>query len=207
MGRMAVRLTVLMAVTAVVAIGAQASLTRADADAMAVKVQNIYVRGEVPPVPPPPGAPATAPLRTSFTQREANAYFVHYGPQFLPEGLVDPRVTIGSRNQVAARGIVDLDRIRTAKERGWLDPLAYVSGKVEVTFAGRVFAANSVGVIQFVSATVGGVSVSESVLQELLTFYTVTPESPRGFRLGEPFELPSNIRAVELQPGAATVVQ
>ena len=186
----------------VVALTAQ-GLTKQQADSMAVKVQAIYVRGELPP-----GAgTAPAPLRTSFSQQEANAYFHHYGPQFLPAGLVDPRVAIADASRVQARAVVDLDRVRTAKHRGWLDPLAYVTGSVEVTLAGRLFAANGVGVIRFESATVGGVDVSESVVQELISFYTVTPENPRGFRLGEPFDLPSNIRAVQMAAGAATVVQ
>lgn len=179
------------------------SLSRDEADAMAAKVQSIYVRGTLPSIPDQPSPTVT----TAFTEREANAYFVHYGAEFLPEGLVNPRVTIAGGNRVSARAVVDLDRVRTAQARGWLDPLGYVSGTLEVTLSGRLFAANKVGVIQFESATIGGVSVSESVLQELISFYTVTPESPRGFRLGETFELPSNITAVQMKPGAATVVQ
>jgi hypothetical protein len=200
------RLLLLIGLGVLVAPGhflASQALPRDDADAMAAKVQTIYVRGTLPPLPDQP-APA---IRTAFTQQEANAYFQHYGPEFLPQGLVDPRVTIGDGNRVAARAIVDLGRVRTAEARGWLDPLAYITGSLEVTLAGKLYAANKVGVIQFESATIGGVSVSEAVLQELITYYTVTPESPRGFSLGEPFELPSNITAVELKSGAATVVQ
>jgi hypothetical protein len=199
------RPSVLVGIGVVVAqglvLGSQA-FSRDDADAMAAKVQTIYVRGTLPPI-----AGQVDRIRTAFSDREANAYFTHYGPEFLPPGLVDPRVTIADVSRVSARALVDLDRVRTSQPRGWLDPLAYVTGSVEVLLAAKLFATNRTGVIQFVSASVGGVAVSEGVVQELITFYTVTPDNPRGFRLGEPFELPSNIHAVELKPGAATVVQ
>jgi hypothetical protein len=178
--------------------------SRQQAEALAVKLAAIADRGELPPIP---GVPPAPPVRTTLTEREANAYFAHFGAEILPPGVVDPRVTIGEGNRVTGRAVVDLDAVRKSKTRGWLDPLGYVTGSLEVTMAGRLYASNGVGLIRFESATVGGVSVSESLLQELITYYTATPETPRGYRLGELSPLPANIRAVELKPGVAVVVQ
>ena len=47
----------------------------------------------------------------------------------------------------------------------------------------------------------------KALLQELVTYYTRSPELPNGFDLDKPFDLPANIRQVELQRGACTVVQ
>jgi hypothetical protein len=43
--------------------------------------------------------------------------------------------------------------------------------------------------------------------QELLRFYTRTPERPRGFAFDEPFLLPAGLRAVSTERGAVTVTQ
>ena len=63
------------------------------------------------------------------------------------------------------------------------------------------------GLIRYESATVGGVAVPKTVAQELLRFYTTTPERPRGFTFDEPFALPAGVRAVAVARGAATVTQ
>ncbi|MEZ5317102.1 MAG: hypothetical protein R2752_06840 [Vicinamibacterales bacterium] len=177
------------------------TLTQADADSMNAKLSFIVETGEVP-------RPADAPpVQTAFTDREVNAYFRFYGPLFLPKGVQSPVVAIGDRGRLTARAIVDLDAVRTSQERGWLDPLAWVSGKLEVAAAGAVLGANGTGVFQFESATVGGVSVSKGVLQELVRFYTTSPDLPHGFDLDKPFALPAGIRSVGSRRGTATVVQ
>lgn len=184
--------------------------SRRDADAMAEKISAIALFGALPPIPGTTTASPSSdptPVRTTLTEREADAYFRYYGPEILPPGLVDPRVRIGQANRVSGRAIVDLDAVRTSKARGWLDPLGYVSGSLEVTLAGHLYASGGVGLFRFESASVGGVGVSQALLQELITYYTATPENPGGYRLGEPSPLPANIRAVELKPGVAVVVQ
>jgi hypothetical protein len=45
------------------------------------------------------------------------------------------------------------------------------------------------------------------LLQEIVSFYTKTAESPAGFSLDQPFDLPQKIRQVDLQRGSATIVQ
>ena len=40
-----------------------------------------------------------------------------------------------------------------------------------------------------------------------MSYYSKTPEKPQGFDLDKPFDLPQNIRQVELQRGTATIVQ
>ena len=52
-----------------------------------------------------------------------------------------------------------------------------------------------------------GINVPKTLAQELLRFYTRSPERPSGFSFDEPFELPAKIRAVSTERGAATVTQ
>ena len=118
-----------------------------------------------------------------------------------------PQIRLGDDGRVRARAIVDLDGVRRSRERSLFDPLAYVTGAVEVVAAGRVEGSGGEGLIRYESATVGGVTVPKTVAQELLRFYTTTPERPRGFAFDEPFALPAELRAVSVEGGAATVTQ
>ena len=177
------------------------ALTQAEADSMGRKLQLMLEQGEKT-------RPKTAaPVRTAFSEREVNAYFKHYGPAFMPAGVVDPQVTILDGGRVAARAVADLDAVRKSKERGWLDPMNLITGSLEVKMAGKVLGANGVGVLQIESASVGGVPVSKALLRELVAFYTKTPENPNGFDIDKPFAMPVNIKSFETKVGGATVVQ
>jgi hypothetical protein len=181
---------------------AQQEPTRAEADAMQTKIDRVAATAEAPPRPP-----SAPPLRTTFTEREINAYLALEGPEFLPSGIAKPRVQLGDDNRVQARAIVDLDGVRRSRERSVFDPLAYVAGAVEVVAVGRVEGTGGEGLIRYESATVGGVQVPKTVAQELLRFHTSTPDRPRGFAFDEPFALPAGLRAVSVERGAATVTQ
>jgi hypothetical protein len=194
------RLLGVVAAVALLPAGAQET-AHADADSMAVKIARIQETGARPR---PQDA---APIRTTFTDREVNAYLELDGPMFLPPGIASPRVSLGDGGRVTARAIVDLDAVRLARPRGLLDPLAFVRGSLEVVATGSIRANDGTGIGHFESATVAGVPVPQRVAQELLRFYTRTPERPEGFGLDTPFELPAGIRSVTVEAGRATVVQ
>ncbi len=175
--------------------------TRAEADAMQTKLERVAAAAEAP-------RPADAPpQRTTFTEREINAYLALEGPAFLPPGIAMPRVRLGDDGRVQARANVDLDAVRRSRERSAFDPLNYLTGVVEVVAAGRVEGSGGEGLIRYESATVGGVSVPKTVAQELLRFYTRTPERPGGFAFDEPFDLPAGLRAVSVERSSVTVTQ
>jgi len=182
---------------------AQDAALRADAASMQRKLVSIVTRADLPVQ----STKALPVQRTAFTDREANAYFRIFGPEFLPEGVTDPQVAIDAAGRVRARAIVDLDQALKTKERSWLDPLAWVTGKLELAGVGTLRAVNGRGVFMLESTTLGGVAISNSVMQEIVSYYSRSPENPRGFVLGEQFELPSAIKAVETAPGRAVVVQ
>jgi hypothetical protein len=176
-------------------------LTRADSVSMEKKLAAIVERGTRAP-----GASAQ-PLKTPVSERELNAY-LKFSPQVqMPPGLASPHFTIAEGGRVAARAMLDLDALRKSKPRGWTDPLGYVSGAVEVAVSGILYAAKGKGVFQLQSATLGGVSLPKALLQEIVSFYTKTPEHPNGWDIDSPFNLPQNIRQIEVQRGAATIVQ
>jgi hypothetical protein len=175
--------------------------TRADAEAMAEKIVRVTDAAEDP-------RPASAPpLRTTFTEREINAYLVFTGPDILPAGIADSRVQLGDGNRIRAHAVVDLDAVRRSRERSLFDPLGYLTGSVEVVATGRLETRDGNGLIRYESATVGGVAVPQTVAQELLRFYTRTEARPRGFAFDEPFALPEGLRGVSVERGAVTITQ
>ena len=57
------------------------------------------------------------------------------------------------------------------------------------------------------SATLSGVPIPKSLLQELVAYYSRTPANPRGLNIDDPFPLPAGIRRIDVLPGRAVVVQ
>lgn len=153
------------------------------------------------------GTGPAPPRRTTFSEDEINAYLAIHGVTLLPDGITDPRIRIGEGDQVTARGIVDLDAVRRSRERAWHDPLAYATGSVEVVATGVISSADGRGVAKVESVTLGGLTVPQTLLEELLQFYTRTPERPQGFDLDEPFALPARIRSLRFEPGRVTATQ
>ena len=172
--------------------------SKTDADLMRKKLATIVARAELKAPPKP------TPLRTTFTDREANAYFKVDGPDFLPAGVEAPQVTIDQGGKVSARAIVDLQK---ALNPSVFNPLAWLAGKTEVAATGTVRGENGKGQLQIEQATLSGISIPKTVLQQVVSYYTRTPEMPNGFNIDEPFDLPSKIRSVETAKGQATVVQ
>lgn len=201
MGRQVLILAGLCGMVAGVALSASQDLTKPEADSMGRKVTAIMERGARP------SAKNAKPLRTSFSEREANAYFKYYGPEFMPVGVINPRVVIDQGGRLKAHAVVDLDAVRKSQPRSMFDPMNLLFGSVEVAAAGTLQASNGRGTFQLESATLGAVPIPKTLLQELVTYYTKSPELPEGFNLDKPFDLPANIRQVDIQRGAATVVQ
>jgi hypothetical protein len=187
-----------------VALGAlaaqQPQLTPTEAASLEKKLTAILGRGAQSPAP-------TARVRTALTEREINAFLKFSYSDQLPKGVTQPEVSLAGDRKVSGHAVVDLDAVRTSKERGWLDPAAYLTGKVEVSAAGLFHATNGKGTFQFESARLGAVPIPKALFQELVTHYSRSPELPAGIDIEKPFDLPARIREVEIQRGAATITQ
>jgi hypothetical protein len=97
--------------------------------------------------------------------------------------------------------------VRKQKERGWLDPMGYLRGQLPVTATGVLTTKDGVGQFQLQSAEISGVTVPKALVQELLTYYSRTPENPTGINMDDAFELPSRIKEIRVGKTASTIVQ
>jgi len=199
----AVSRTLLTAALAAVALtsAARAANTpsRADAAALRQKVAGITAFSE---------RPQRQVNRTTVTEDEVNAYLVYEVGDQLPAGVVDPAISIAATGRVSGRAIVDLDAVRRQKNsRGLLDPLSYAGGRLPVTAAGVLSTANGVGRFELQSATMAGIPIPKTLLQEIVSHYSRTSENPAGISLDDPFPLPARIREIQTEVGRAVVIQ
>jgi len=198
---------VIFAVVALTVVGAVAvplarqEFSRAEADRCQKKLTGIVQHGAGPQ------KRAAAARSTQLSDAEVTAYIRHHAKDQVPVGVLEPTITALGDGRVGGRAIVDLDVVRKQKQRGWLDPLAYLTGRLPVTATGRLTTKDGVGRFALESAEISSVPVPKAVIQELLSFYSRTPQNADGINMDDPFELPARIREIRVAKGAATVVQ
>jgi len=176
-------------------------LSKVDGDRFQTKLTRIVAFGNTP------RTTKRTPQSTVVSDVEVNSYLRFHGQAEIPVGIVEPVLNAHSDGIVSGRAIVDLDAVRQQKQRGWLDPMGYLTGRLPLTARGRLTTQNGVGRFLLESAEISGVTVPKTVVQELLSFYSRTPEDPDGINMDDPFELPAQIREIRVAPGAATIVQ
>ena len=76
-----------------------------------------------------------------------------------------------------------------------------------VSVSGVLHTKDGLARFELESADVSGVPVPKTLLQELLSYYSRTPDHPQGVRLDDTFALPANIKGIEVGQGQAVVVQ
>ena len=103
---------------------------------------------------------------------------------------------------------MDLDAVRRErKATSLLDPVTYLTGRLPVTATGVLKTSNGVGRFQLESASVSSVPIPKLLLQEIVSYYSRTPENPSGISLDDPFALPARIREIQVERGQAVIVQ
>ncbi len=192
-----------LAVCLVAALGvsmqADVRTSKRDATLLKQKVATIAAHGEK----------ATAQARkTLVTESEVNSYLVYEAREQIPTGVVEPSITILGGGRVSARAVVDLDAVRKQKApTSLLDPMNYLMGRLAVTAVGRLRTANGVGRFELESSSVGSIPIPKILLQEIVSYYSRTPEKPGGIGLDDPFALPAKIREIQVDRGQAIIVQ
>jgi hypothetical protein len=188
---------VALAATWVAAAGVS-SLAQAHAERFNRKVSEILVHAE---------SGGSTPLRTVVTESDVNSYLSLDAREYLPPSVARPSIAMLGTGRLSGTAIVDLDVVRGGSSGGWLDPLAYLSGRLPVFASGTLESRRGVARLLLDRTEIGGVPVPPSLLQEIVSFYTRSPEYPRGVRLDEPFDLPARIERIEIVRGQAVVVQ
>ena len=173
--------------------------TKRDAALLKQKVATITANGD---------KPSKVARRTIVTENEVNSYFVYEAKEQIPVGIVDPSITVLGPGRLSGRAIVDLDAVKKQKApTSLLDPMNYLMGRLAVTAVGTLKTANGQGKFILESASIGSVPIPKILLQEIVSYYSRTPENPGGIGLDDPFVLPARIREIHVDRGQAIIVQ
>ncbi len=176
-----------------------AKTSRRDAAALKQKVATITEHAD---------RPARVARRTIVTENEVNSYLLYEAREQIPVGVVEPSIAVLGPGRLSGRAVVDLDAVRKQKApTSLLDPMNYLMGRLAVTAVGTLKTANGVGRFELESSSVGSVPVPKILLQEIISYYSRTPEKPAGVSLDDPFVLPARIREIQMERGQAIIVQ
>jgi hypothetical protein len=172
---------------------------RRDSDELKQKIAAINARGT---------SPLRSAFRTTVTEQEVNAYLAFEAAPSLPQGVVDPSVSLLGGNRVTGRAVVDLDRVRQQRNPvSLLDPVRYLRGRLMVKATGVVRAGNGVARFELEEADVAGVPIPKVLLQQIVSYYSRSQRRPSGLSLDDALALPAGIRTLEMETGKAIVVQ
>ena len=194
---------VALAIAVTAQVGARQRFTKQDADRCEGKLGRITNFGSKPKAA---AAPSSSQV-TQLTDVELNSYLRYNLKDQVPSGIVDPTLSAVGEGRVKGGAVIDLDAVRKQRERGWTDPLGYMTGKLPLTAAGVLITQNGVGRFQLESAEISGISIPKSLVQELLSYYSKTKDNPSGISMDDPFELPARIKEIRVGKGEAMVVQ
>jgi hypothetical protein len=188
-----------LGVASLVSLGADIRATKRDAATLKQKVAAINAQAD---------SPTRVARRTVVTENEVNSYLVYEAREQIPAGIVEPSIAVLGPGRLSARAIVDLDAVRRQKApTSLLDPMNYLMGRLAVTAVGTLKTANGVGHFELESSSVGSVPIPKILLQEIIGYYSRTPEKPAGIGLDDPFALPARIREIQVERGQAIIVQ
>ena len=173
--------------------------SKRDAASLKQKVATITAQGE---------RPSTVARRTIVTESEVNSYLVYDAGNQIPVGVVEPSIAVVGSGRLSGRAVVDLDAVRKQKApTSLLDPMNYLMGRLAVTAVGTLRPSNGIGRFELESSAVGSVPIPKILLQEIVSYYSRSPEKPAGIGLDDPFQLPARIREIKVERGQAIIVQ
>lgn len=174
-------------------------LTPQLADSFEKKIVAVQVNAEIP---------SKAPRPTQFSEAETNSFLKYKSGPLLPTGLTEPVITLHGEGRVTGRAVVDLDVVRQKQSSGgWFDPTSYLTGKLPVSAIGKIVTADGKGRFELERADVSGIPVPKSLLAQMVNYFTRTAGNPAGSSIDDTFELPAEIRRLDITTGRFTVVQ
>ena len=174
----------------------QSALSAADGQRLLDKLVEISSRD---------GTESGAPV--VIHQREVNGYLHFQAVPDLPAGVSETDVALRNGGSVSVRATVDLSAIREARDRGALDPLRYLSGRLPVTADGSVRSHSGVGHVEVESVSIGGIPMPSSVFAELVRYHSRSQQYPDGIDVNEPFDLPYGVIELRVEHERVVVVQ
>jgi hypothetical protein len=180
-----------LAATVVVAPGDADQGSLAPADRMQQKLEAIVRFGAIPRLET---------QSTTIEEGEVNAYMQQYLREEIPPGITSPTLQILGDNRLSATATLDLDAMNASRPPSeGFDPLRVLRGSLNAKVSGRLVTENGSGRFELESAELGGIPLPRALVSQLVARYDVN--------IDDPFDLPSSIREIRVEPGQVTVLQ
>lgn len=163
---------------------------------MEAKIAAINAKSTLPP--DQRGGPVT------FTEPEIEAFFAHSKTVKIPQGVSGIRFEIHPGKQTA-HAVVDFDRYKSSSKKP-VNPLVdfFLRGRKNLTVVGAVSCPSpGMGTYHVDVASLDDYSVMGGTIQYLMRWF-VLPRYPKA-EMDKAFELPVNIRKVEILEGRIVV--
>jgi hypothetical protein len=193
---------------ALVAAAAHSRVRRCDADVRATKRDAEVLRQKVATINAEAEKPNQAGPSDDGDRKRGKRVPRYDAGKQIPVGVVEPSVSILGTGRLSGRAVVDLDAVRKQHNpTSLLDPMNYLSGRLPVSATGVLTTSQGKGRFQLESAYISSIPVPKLLLQEIVSYYSKTAESPAGINIDDPFELPAKIREIRVERGQAIVVQ
>lgn len=194
---------------AMISAGLVLTVTVADASAASISQQNANrLQAKIDAIIKNSNTNPPKRLDTSASEEEANSYLAFNLKEKIPAGLTKPEISMLGDGALAGRVMVDLDEVKRQRRSGGLiDPLSYLSGQVPLRARGILRTRDGTGQFQLTAADINGIPLPKPILQELVTFFSRTPQNPAGFNMDAPFSLPAKIREVAVRMGESLMSQ
>jgi hypothetical protein len=192
-------LIIVLTLSAAVSVTAALEISKEQGNRLERKIDEIAKNASAEPV---------RSKKTLMSESEVNSYLNFNVKEKIPRGLSHPQISGLGNGNLAGRVFIDLDEFKRQRGSGGImDPLNYISGQVPLTARGVLRARDGKGQFELISAEIHRIPIPKPLVQELVTFFSRTQETPRGINIDEPFNLPAKIREVIVNQGEAVITQ
>ena len=147
---------------------------------------------------------ASAGSRVVLKESELNALVRQETVNVAPEGVRDPRVTLGN-GTATGFAYIDFPKLRQSQGQPMGPLLSWLlAGEKPVKVEATIRSAAGQATVDVTRVDVGGISISGSALDYLIRNYLQSyyPDA----KVGRPFELAHNIERLEVRPSEVHVV-
>ena len=144
---------------------------------------------------------------TELKEEEINAFLRFQGTRYFPPGITDTVVRLKGLDSLEIDAVIDLDGFKTSRRYHFFDPLQFLSGRLAISFGGRLHSGNGQAILKAEIFQIAGIEVPVRILNEIVHYFAGTYQQGRQQWLGASVQLPYKIVEIRLSPGLAVVVQ
>ncbi len=142
----------------------------------------------------------------SVLESELNSYVRFAMAEKVPRGLRDVRIVLRD-GRLELRGLANLSELAELKEKasGVGSFLSLLGGEMAVEIVADFKSDRGFGQFEVLSAQVGPVSLSPSMVSDIVARATVDASRPSGFDIRAPFRLPYSAKRIRPLQALATI--